>query len=246
MTYRAVSSLLAQMPLPVLAQTLFSGFHLPNAGVHALGHVLLGSALWPGNEEELKLQLTDLVRRSANDGCVATLALDARSESSLFSSPLVEGGNVGQVRPAEALGLVLLQADVGASETAVFSGERREEVPGGRMGIHLPSLGVAVLLSESLLFFLGAELHLLALLGRREHTAERRRLGSADLGGRWHNLLRFWLLQLHIQGKLELEVAWHDQLELLSDGCVASQLKPGGGDAVHAVIQRQAEPSSLI
>jgi len=169
------------MPLPVARETLLGRLQLTDARVHALGHVVVRHTLGPGNEEQLELQLADLVGSPADDGRVAALALDARCEASLFRGPLVEASDLDEVGAAEAAGLVLLEAHVRAGKAAVLGGQGGEEIPGGGLGVQLLGLGFALLARHALFLFFLAELHLLTLLGRGKHPAERRRLRLADL-----------------------------------------------------------------
>jgi len=114
------------------------------------------------------------------------------------------------------------------------------------MSTHLHRLCLALLLSLALLLLSLSQFHLLALLWGCKHSAEGRSLWFADLGGRLNDFPWRRLLQLHIQRKLEFEVIWHNELELLADRRVPGKLEPGRCNTVNTIVERQAKPRSFI
>lgn len=181
-TYRTVATLLTQVALPVPCNGQLSLLHLTNASVQALRHLIIGSALWFRHKEELNLELCDLIWSSSLYVGVATLALDAGRIAYLFSSPLVEACNIGNIRAPIATSLVILQADIRSTEAPIFCSKRRQKIPCRGLG-RLAGLRVSLIfLSDALFFFSLPHFELLALLWGCEHTAERRRLLGFGLG----------------------------------------------------------------
>lgn len=244
-TYRAVTTLLAKMALPLLSKSLLGGFHLPDAGIHALGHVVVSCALGTGNKQELELELSNLVRSPSDDSSVATLALDARGKTSLLGRPFVKGSHLDQVWPSETPGLMLLETNIGSGKAAVLSCEGRKKIPSGGMRVPLPGLRVTLLLGKTLLLSL-PQFHFLPLLGRRKDSAEGGRLWLANLSRRRNHLGRRRLLKLHVECELELEVIRNNELKLLPNWRISCKLQPGGRYAVYTIVERQAKPGPFI
>lgn len=248
-TYRTISTLLAEVALPVSAKSLLASLQLANSRVHALGHVLICRALGSGNEEKLNFEFADLVRGAADNRVAgsATLALHAAGKASFLDSPLIESSNLDHVRSAIALGLVLLEADVGASKAAIVGSQGRHKIPGCRRNLSLPSSSVTLCLSKGLFFSFHASLHLLPLLGAGKDTRKGRRLRLRHLcrrGGQTLGLRRS--LELYVQCQLKLEVIGNDQLKLLANGGIASKFKPSGCHTVNTVVEGEAEPRPFI
>lgn len=246
MTYRTIATLLTERALVVTGATLLSSLHLPDARVHASGHIIISGSLRSRDEEKLKLELADLIRRLANNGVATSLALDAGSKGSFLNGPLVEARHIGDVRTSKAPCLVLLETNIGTSKATVLSGERRQEVPRSGIGGHMLGLSFALLASEAFFLFFLTQLQLLALLGRRKHSAEGRRLRLARRALGLGNPLRRRLFKLDVQGQLKFEVVGDDQLEFLADGRISSQLQPCGGNAVYTIVESKTEPSTLV
>ena len=217
---RAVTTLLAEETLPCLALNLFSLLEFANASVHALGHIIVGRVLRLGNVEELDCELSNSVRRSAND--TTTLALDA-ADTTVIDGPFVEARDINGQGTSVGLALVVAEADVCTCEGAILAHKVVEEVPSGGLLVALGrSLSFLLLLKgKAVSLFLRATLLLFALLGRRKKVAEGRAGSLLGDSLRWgsceHLRLTYWRLKLGLQGELELQIVKDNELELLSD-----------------------------
>ena len=99
--------------------------------------------------------------------------------------------------------------------------------------------------------FLLLALGLLALLRGLEQATKcrvgllvARRLGSRNHW--WSDLGLGRGLQLGLKSELKLEVVQHDQLKLLADGRITSELQPSRGHAVETIVKSQLEPGLLV
>jgi len=97
---------------------LLSLFQLSNAGVHALRHILVLCVLGLGNVEKLKSELANAIRRASDH--TTTLALDAAC-AGVVDSPFIETRDVDVERSAVRLILMVVEANIRASEGAVGS-----------------------------------------------------------------------------------------------------------------------------
>ena len=255
-TYRTVTTLLAQVSFKDAALELFSLLELANACIHALGHVLVLCILGLWNVEKLESQFADLVRRATDN--TTPLALDAACNARvLLYGPLIEARNVDFKLTAIRLPLVVLEADIGPSKRAIWADQIMQQVPSGGVAVgtlcHLACF--ALLLRpqrcNTLGFLLLLALGFLALLrGLEQATKGRvgllvaRRLGSRNHW--WSDLGLGRGLQLGLKSELKLEVVQHDQLKLLADGRITSELQPSRGHAVETIVKSQLEPGLLV
>ena len=108
---------------------------LPNASIHALGHILVLGSLGFRHEQQLQLQLPNRIRCLAlhrrlpaiHDGTSSTSHAVERLD--LFRGPLVEARDVDGKGVAVGLLFVVFETDVGAGKRAVFGNEVVKQVP---------------------------------------------------------------------------------------------------------------------
>jgi hypothetical protein len=163
-TYRTITTLLTEKTLPGLVFDLLSFLELTDAGVHALGHVIVGRVLGLGNVEKLNSELADAVGWSSDD--TTTLALDT-ADTTVVDSPLVETGNVDSQRTPVCLALVVTEAHVSTRKRAISANQVVKKIPSGSFLVAL-GCGLSFLLllkSKAVSLLLRASLLLLALLG---------------------------------------------------------------------------------
>ena len=145
-TYRTVTTLLTEVSFPSLVLDLFCFLELPDASVHALGHVVVGCVLWLRHVQKLEGQFTDTVRRASNNA--TTLALDT-ARASIINSPFVEARNVDCVGTTVGLTLVVVEADIGTCERAIRTDQVVEKIPSSGLVVTLScSLSLLLLLKR--------------------------------------------------------------------------------------------------
>lgn len=118
-TYWTISTLLGKEPFPGASCNTLCITHFTNAGVHALGHVLILATLGLRHKEQLHFQFSNLVWWSALgiDACRTLLALDT---AHLFlNCPFVEASNINNVGTAKGLLLVVAQSHIRAAKATI-------------------------------------------------------------------------------------------------------------------------------